>query len=105
MQFILVTKKDGIATITLSNSKVNALDEYVIEELNNVLLNLLDDQTVKAIIITGQGKFFSFGFDIPQFLSYSKKEFTDYLYKFTDLYTYIFSYPKPIWYRGKLRYH
>ena len=40
--------------------------------------------------------FFSFGFDIPGFLGHSKPEFSRFLAKFTDLYTYLFAYPKPV---------
>lgn len=54
------------------------------------------DHNLKAVILTGTGRLFSFGFDIPEFLSFSKEAFSDYLTGFTDLYTYLFSYPKPV---------
>jgi len=54
------------------------------------------DAAVRAVILTGQGKFFSFGFDIPEFLPYTPQEFTHYLTKFTDLYRSIFLFPKPV---------
>jgi 3,2-trans-enoyl-CoA isomerase len=57
---------------------------------------LADDHEVKAVIITGAGKFFSFGFDIPEFLRYTKVDFVRYLTKFTDFYTFLFLYPKPV---------
>lgn len=96
MRFVIISKQDTIATVTLSRGKVNALNESVVEELNSTLANLENDQSIKAIILTGQGKFFSFGFDIPEFLNYSKQEFSRYLTKFTALYTYMFLHPKPI---------
>jgi len=96
MKFIKLQVNNNIATIVLNKDKVNALNQTVIQELHSTLLTLVNDSTINAIIITGQGNFFSFGFDIPEFLSYSKKEFTNFLYQFTDLYTYIFSYSKPI---------
>jgi enoyl-CoA hydratase/carnithine racemase len=68
----------------------------VIDEITKSFKLLKFDQDLKAIIITGNGKFFSFGFDIPEFLSFTKEEFTNYLIKFTDLYTYMFLYPKPV---------
>jgi enoyl-CoA hydratase/carnithine racemase len=46
--------------------------------------------------LTGEGKFFTFGFDIPEFLSYTKEAFVRYLTKFTGLYTDIFLYSKPV---------
>ena len=96
MNFVHKSIDDGIATLTLSREKVNALNKPVVEHLNGRLADLQNDGSVKAIILTGQGKFFSFGFDIPEFLSYSKKSFTEYLTKFTGLYTYMFLFPKPL---------
>ncbi len=96
MNYILTSQKDGIVTLTLNRGKVNALNETLVEELHGVLTNFTKDNNVKSIIITGQGNFFTFGFDIPEILSYSKEDFIRYLTKFTDLYTYIFLYPKPI---------
>ena len=96
MNFVHKSIDDGIATLTLSRGKVNALNEPVVEHLNGRLADLQNDGSVKAIILAGQGKFFSFGFDIPEFLSYSKESFTEYLTKFTGLYTYMFLFPKPL---------
>ena len=96
MKFINKQISDNIATLILSRVKVNALNESVVEELNSVLKSFENDPDIVGIIITAEGNFFSFGFDIPEFLSHSKQKFSDYLSKFTDLYTYVFSYPKPI---------
>ncbi len=96
MNFISVSKEEGIATVTLNRGKVNALNEALIEQLDSCFVDLERDQTVRAIIFTAQGKFFSFGFDIPEFLSYSKEAFIRYLTKFTNLYTSLFLFPKPV---------
>lgn len=96
MNFISVSKDNGIAIVTLNRGKVNALNEPLIEQLSRTFTDLEDDNTVEAVVITGQGKFFSFGFDIPEFLGYSKDSFTRYLIKFTNLYTSMFLFQKPI---------
>ena len=96
MRFVLVSQQDTTATVTLSRGKVNALNENVVEELQGCLADLANDHNIKAIVLTGQGKFFSFGFDIPEFLNYSQEEFSRYLTNFTNLYTHIFLLPKPI---------
>lgn len=80
----------------LNREKVNALNEPVIDEITNVFNELKNDQEVDSIILTGEGKFFSFGFDIPEFLTYSKNAFLAFIEKFTDLYTLMFMFPKPI---------
>lgn len=61
MSFVRSSKDGGIATITLSRGKVNALNEVMVEQVNGYLEDLENDQAVKAVILTGQGKFFSFG--------------------------------------------
>lgn len=96
MDFVQVSKADGIATVTLARGKVNALNEPMIEELRCHFEDLEKDAEVKAVILTGRGKFFSFGFDIPEFLSYPKDDFVRYLIKFADLYSYLFLFSKPV---------
>jgi len=96
LSFIHVSKDGEIATVTLSRGKVNALNEPMVEEITTSLEDLATDNEVKSIIFTGSGKFFSFGFDVPEFLSYPKNDFVRYLETFTNLYTYVFSFPKPI---------
>lgn len=96
MNFVLSSKKKGIATVTLQRGKVNALNEPMVEEVFDIFENLEKDTQVKSVVFTGSGKFFSFGFDIPEFLRYSKKDFIGYLEKFTNLYTYLFQFPKPV---------
>ena len=80
----------------LSRGKVNALNETAIDEMTGCFKELAADAGVRAIILTGTGKFFTFGFDIPEFLSYPRESFIRYLTKFTDLCTYLFLYPKPV---------
>lgn len=96
MKFINLAIEGGIATVTLNRGKVNAINDDVVDEIKACFKEFENNDEVKAVIITGQGKFFSFGFDIPQFLSYSKEAFSNYIKNFTSLYTYLFLYPKPV---------
>jgi enoyl-CoA hydratase/carnithine racemase len=96
LSFIHVSKDGEIATVTLNRGKVNALIEPMVEVLIEAFQNLEKDDTVNSVILTGSGKFFSFGFDVPEFLRYSKSDFVGYLEKFTNLYTNIFQFPKPV---------
>jgi Delta3-Delta2-enoyl-CoA isomerase len=96
MQFLEVSREDELAIVTLARGKVNALNEALVDELRACLEDLAADEQSRGVILTGRGKFFSFGFDIPEFLSYSPEDFTRYLTKFTSLYTNIFLFPKPV---------
>lgn len=96
MSFTELETSDGIATISLARGKVNALNGAVVDERRKRLEELEGDSEVRAIVLTGRGRFFSFGFDVPEFLTFSKEEFTAYLAAFSGLYTYMFLYPKPV---------
>jgi enoyl-CoA hydratase/carnithine racemase len=96
MNCISISKDAAVATVTLNRGKVNALNPQIVAELSDAFSALQTDPDVSAVILTGQGKFFSFGFDIPEFLTDSQEDFTHYLKQFTDLYTQIFLFPKPV---------
>ena len=96
MDFVNTHEKDGIVTLSLNRGKVNPLNGDVVDEILGSLKDIESDSAVKAVILTGQGKFFSFGFDVPELFTYSREAFSDFLAKFTNLYSYMFLYPKPI---------
>jgi enoyl-CoA hydratase/carnithine racemase len=96
MDFVHVDKDADLAVIRLERGKVHALNDQVIEEVHETFTALENDDSVKAVILTGTGKFFSFGFDIPGFMNHSPEAFTTFVTRFTKLYTYMFLYPKPV---------
>src|SRR5512135_1887998 len=96
MSFVEVQVRDGIATVVLQRGKVNALNPVVVDELSATFHALQSDTEVSAVVFTGSGKFFSFGFDIPELLAYPREKFTHYLTSFTTLYRDLFIYPKPL---------
>ncbi|MDQ1277219.1 MAG: Enoyl-CoA hydratase/isomerase family protein [Thermodesulfobacteriota bacterium] len=96
MEFLRVEKADGIAKVILARGKVNAINEFVIDELTACFRELAADDATKAVILTGQGKFFTYGVDIPEFLNYKQEYFLRYLTKFTSFYGDVFLYPKPV---------
>ena len=96
MSLLEVQVHDGIATVVLERGKVNALNPGVVEELSAAFKTMQSDTGVAAVVLTGRGKFFSFGFDIPEFLAYTREDFTAFLTNFTTLYRKLFIYPKPI---------
>ena len=79
MTFVHLEVRDGHATVRLERGKVNALNEQVVDELTGCFRELEADPVVRGILLTGTGKFFSFGFDIPEFLGVPKEEFARYL--------------------------
>jgi enoyl-CoA hydratase/carnithine racemase len=96
MGFIHLSTSENIATLVIDRPKVNAINELLVEELGECFQGLARDPDVKTLILTGEGSFFSFGLDIPEFLTYSKDSFTRFIIKFTDLLKYVFLFPKPV---------
>lgn len=96
MPYVLLNRRENIASLTLARGKVNALNPELLKELREHLEHLAGDPDIRAVILTGQGKFFSFGFDIPEFLSRPREVFVDFLKQFTSLYAYLYLFPKPV---------
>src|SRR5688572_26321456 len=56
---------DGVATATLARPQThNAFDDVLIAELTSVLVALDADETVRAVVLTGDGGTFSAGADL-----------------------------------------
>ena len=75
MDFVRLSTSEGIAEARLKRGRVNALNEQAVEEIGDCFRRLAADPNIGAVIFTGDGPFFSFGFDIPEFLSYSRESF------------------------------
>lgn len=96
MNFVEISKAGEVAFVTLARGKVNALNEPMVAQIRQVFEDLEKDPGVKAVVLTGRGKFFSFGFDVPEFMTYPKSRFIDFLNGFTELYRYLFMFSKPV---------
>ena len=96
MEYVQLKNEEGITVVTLQKGKVNQINEKVAEELTETFESLAGDDSAGAIVLTGNGKFFSFGLEVPELYHYSKEDFERFLIKFTNLYNVIFNHPKPV---------
>ncbi|UCF66768.1 MAG: enoyl-CoA hydratase/isomerase family protein [Acidobacteriota bacterium] len=96
MHHVHITRSAELAIVTLDRGRVNALNGPTVRELSDCFDRLEKDDSVRGLVLTGAGKFFSFGFDIPEFLGFTKEAFVDYLTSFTGFYTQVFVFPKPV---------
>jgi enoyl-CoA hydratase/carnithine racemase len=96
MSFVEISKDNGIATLALNRGKVNAINLEMVHQITDGFRELEGEGSIKSVIFTGSGKFFSFGFDIPELLEYSREELITFLTDFTGLYTYIYLFPRPV---------
>jgi len=91
-----VEQQGDTAVLTLARGKVNAIDEATVDELLDRVSGLADDVGARAVVLAGEGSFFSFGFDVPALYGYSPADFTRFLTKFTGLYRELYELPKPL---------
>ncbi|KKB73124.1 MULTISPECIES: enoyl-CoA hydratase-related protein [Bacillus] len=68
-KYVALEKEHFITTVTLNNPPVNTLSSSCIAELRSLFRELAADDDTRAIIITGEGRFFAAGADIKEFVS------------------------------------
>lgn len=63
---VLYEVKNGVATITLNRPQsLNSMNDALIKGLHAALDNIEEDSAVKAVVLTGNGKAFCAGGDLP----------------------------------------
>lgn len=99
-RLVLLEKRDLVATITLNRpEKLNALSQEMIAELFRLLSELREDETVRAVVLTGAGRAFSAGADLGGPRSeqgHTADEWWDRLETVHDLQFTVRDFPKPI---------
>lgn len=74
MEFISWKKEDGVAIATINRPPANALSRALILEVGMLLDEVADDAEVRAIVLHGEGRFFSAGADIKEFTEVTSGE-------------------------------
>ncbi|OPY58992.1 MAG: putative enoyl-CoA hydratase echA8 [Pelotomaculum sp. PtaU1.Bin035] len=98
---LIVTKEDGVATITLNRPEVfNCMTPELMSELTNALGSIANDDEAKCVVITGAGKAFCSGGDVELDVALMNKmtplESREYLQKFVKPINLIYSMEKPV---------
>ena len=60
------SEEDGVEILVLKNPPVNALSTAVLADLDRRITELESDPKVRAVIITGEGQYFSAGADLKE---------------------------------------
>lgn len=92
---IELARQDGIAVVRLVHGKANALD---LELLRAIVaqFDALRSSPDKAIVLTGQGRMFSAGVDLPRLLDGGAGYVREFLPALHKLYDTVFHFPKPV---------
>ncbi|MEK3933973.1 enoyl-CoA hydratase [Sporosarcina sp. FSL W7-1349] len=74
MEFLTVKKEEGVAVVTINRPPANALSRALILEVDSLLDQLEGDDSIRVIVLHGEGKFFSAGADIKEFTEVTSGE-------------------------------
>lgn len=88
---------EEVAVITINNAPANALSSEVLKELNAILTELEHHNTVRVIVLHGEGRFFSAGADIKEFAAVKNGEvFSELATAAQQIFERIETYNKPV---------
>ena len=69
-----IENHDGVVAIFMNNPPVNQLSKHFVMELVEAISSCFEDPSVNAIVLTGTGKNFIAGADLPRFIGLRKKK-------------------------------
>jgi 2-(1,2-epoxy-1,2-dihydrophenyl)acetyl-CoA isomerase len=97
-KFLLFQNEQGTATIRLNRPEVyNALNDEITFELQRVFKDVARDESVRVVVLTGEGKAFCAGQDLKASPEGEKRSFMDSLHKrYNPIIRAMRSLPKPI---------
>jgi enoyl-CoA hydratase/carnithine racemase len=84
-----------VAVVTLDRPPANALNRDFFDELL-ALLERLASPEVRAVVVTGTGRFFSAGLDLFEVFAYPPAAFDQFTARFDTGFARLFAFPKPV---------
>jgi len=93
---IVYEKHRGVATIRLNRPQVlNAMNKRLWLDMQGALVDAREDELIKVVVITGQGRAFSTGADLKESKTRSIDEYRDYLTALQEVSRTIIRFDKP----------
>jgi enoyl-CoA hydratase/carnithine racemase len=77
--------EDGIIIVTFENGKTNSLTLEMLRDLRDIVKKANEEYAIKGIILTGAGKTFCSGFDLPMFMGFKDIEAVGNFFKEVEL--------------------
>jgi len=68
------TMEDDIKIMTFKNGKTNPINREMLVRLKEIIDEVNASPTARGIILTGDGRFFSSGFDLPIFINFKDQK-------------------------------
>lgn len=96
MSHVTVIPRENYAILQLSRGKSNPINHDFVKALRTTLRSLLDDRSVKGVVLNGNPGFFSVGLDLPELYSYDEAGFAAFWSDFMALISDMVAFDKPI---------
>jgi len=90
-----VTNRDGIAIVTITHGKANALDLELCDAIATRFMEMRTSDS-RAVVMTGQGRMFSAGVDLVRLSEGGAAYVRQFLPALDRLYDAVFNHPKPV---------
>ncbi len=68
------TIEDNIVIITLAHGATNSITLETLRQMDAIVKKVNETQALKGIVLTGEGRFFSSGFHLPDFIAFKSIE-------------------------------
>jgi enoyl-CoA hydratase/carnithine racemase len=96
METIRLEQQEGGAVIQLNRGIINAINHLLLDELGEALRQIAEDPEIGSLVITsGNDKFFSIGFDLPELYPLPQQEFRQFFRMFNRRCLDLYTFPKP----------
>src|SRR5262245_52625977 len=92
---IIKTLEDGIALLSMELGRGNAIDDAFIAALHGALDSVAGPE-VKAVVLTGQGRMFSAGLNLPAVYDLDRAGAARFMDAFDGVFERLFCFPKPV---------
>lgn len=86
-QYLTLEKQNGIAVITFRRpDQLNAMNRTFMDEIVNAFRYANEDNSVRVVLVTGEGRAFMAGADIKEYAAQTEEEFRSFQKKGWELY-------------------
>ncbi len=97
MEYIKMEHRGRVAVVTINRpDALNALNGVILEELRWAFSTIAGDASVRAVVLTGEGKAFVAGADIVEMVEFSKWEALSWAESCCDVFSVIERTPQPV---------
>jgi len=90
-----LTQRGRVAILQMTHGKANAMDIEFVRGLN-AQVHVVQQSDARALVITGQGKMFSAGVDLPRLVEGGAPYVRDFLPAMNHAFEGLFAFPKPL---------